>query len=136
MDNNTQCEVKGIGKIRITNEDGSVVILKDVRYMPNMSRNLIPYGMLEKSGCKFQGGDITITFYKDEHKVITCKSENGIYYLQGTVSRGEANISESTDSKTSIWHSRLGHRSSKNMELLVKEEFIPKSEVEKLEKAT
>ena len=98
-----------------------------------MSRNLISYGMLEKPGCKYQGGDFTITFYKDRHKVITCKYENGLYHLQGTVSRGEANISESTDLKTSIVHSRLGHMSSKNMELLVKEGFIPKSEVGKLE---
>ena len=44
MANNTQCKVQGIGKFRIKNEDGTVVILKDVRYMPKMSRNLISYG--------------------------------------------------------------------------------------------
>lgn len=43
MANNAQCEVKCIGKIRITNEDGYVVILKDVCYMLDMSRNLISY---------------------------------------------------------------------------------------------
>ena len=31
--------------------------------------------------------------------------------------------------KTKVWHSRLGHMSSKNMELLVKEGFIPMTEV-------
>ena len=36
-----------------------------------------------------------ITFYKDKQKVITCKYENGLHYLQGTVSRGEANVSVS-----------------------------------------
>ena len=110
-----------------------MIILKDVRYIPDMSRNLISYGMLEKSGCKYQGGDFTITFYKDGQKVITCKYENCMYYLQGTVSRSEANASESTDMKTKVWHSRLGHMSSKNMEVLVKEGFIPKTEVGKLE---
>lgn len=133
MANNTQCEVKGIGKIRITNEDGSVIILKDVRYMPDMSRNLISYGMLEKSGCNYQGGNFKVTFYKDRQKVITGKYENGLYYLQGTVSRGEVNISASVDNNTKVWHSRLGHMSSKNMELLVKEGFLPKTEVGKLE---
>ena len=133
MANNTQCKVKGIGKIRIINEDGTKVILRDVRYMPEMSRNLISYGMLEKSGCNYQGGDFTITFYKDGQKVITSKYENGLYYLQGTVSRGEANVSESTDTKTKVWHSRLRHMISKNMELLAKEGFIPKTEVGKLE---
>uniref|UniRef100_A0A1J3EV45 Retrovirus-related Pol polyprotein from transposon TNT 1-94 n=1 Tax=Noccaea caerulescens TaxID=107243 RepID=A0A1J3EV45_NOCCA len=55
MANSTYSEVKGIGKIRITNPDGTVVILTDVRYMPDMSRNLISYGMLEKSGCTSNG---------------------------------------------------------------------------------
>ena len=50
MANNTQGSIKGMGKIRIRNSDGSKVILKDVKYMPDVSRNLISYGMLEKSG--------------------------------------------------------------------------------------
>ena len=99
--------------------------------MPEMSRNLISYGILEKSGCNYQGGDFKITFYKDGHKVITSKYHNGLYYLQGTMSSGEVNISVSTDSKTQVWHSRLGHMSSKNMELVVKEGYIPKTEVGK-----
>ena len=59
MANNTQCEVKGIGNIKIRNTDGVEVILTDVRYMPQMSRNLISYGMLEKAGCTYKGGDFT-----------------------------------------------------------------------------
>ena len=55
MANNTQCKVKGIGKIRIINEDSTKVIhSQDVRYISEMSRNLISYGMLEKSGCNYQ----------------------------------------------------------------------------------
>lgn len=44
MGNNTHSEVKGIGKLKIINPDGSTVILSDVRYMPTMGRNLISYG--------------------------------------------------------------------------------------------
>uniref|UniRef100_A0A1J3I206 Retrovirus-related Pol polyprotein from transposon TNT 1-94-like beta-barrel domain-containing protein n=1 Tax=Noccaea caerulescens TaxID=107243 RepID=A0A1J3I206_NOCCA len=73
-------DVKGIGKIRITNPDGSVVILTDVRYMPDMSRNLISYGMLEKSGCSYRGEDYTVIFYKDGQKVISGKYNQGLYY--------------------------------------------------------
>jgi len=51
MANNTQCDIKGIGKIKIQNSDGSEVILTGVRYIPEVRRNLISYGMLEKSGC-------------------------------------------------------------------------------------
>lgn len=37
------------------NKDGKTACFIDVRYMPQMSRNLISYGMLEKSGCSFRG---------------------------------------------------------------------------------
>lgn len=55
MANNTYGNIKRIGKVRIENPDGSEVILKDVKYIPKVSRNLIFYGMLEKSGCKYRG---------------------------------------------------------------------------------
>uniref|UniRef100_A0A1J3CDF6 Retrovirus-related Pol polyprotein from transposon TNT 1-94 n=1 Tax=Noccaea caerulescens TaxID=107243 RepID=A0A1J3CDF6_NOCCA len=62
------------------NPNGSVVILTDVRYMPDMSRNLISYGMLEKSGCSYRGEDYTVTFFKDGQKVISGKHIDGLYY--------------------------------------------------------
>lgn len=68
MANNTQCEVKGIGNIKILNSDGMQVILTEVRYMPQMSRNLISYGMLEKAGCTYKGGDYRVDFFKNGEK--------------------------------------------------------------------
>ena len=102
MANNTHCDVKGIGKIRIVRPDGTVVVLKDVRYMPTMSRNLISYGMLERSGCQYEGKDYMIKFYKDGKEVISGKFNEGLYYLQGIVSKGEANVSKVEIAKTTI----------------------------------
>ncbi|CAA7036546.1 unnamed protein product [Microthlaspi erraticum] len=133
MANNTYSKVKGIGKIKITNPDGSVVILTEVRYMPDMGRNLISFGMLEKSGCNYRGEDYTVTFYKDGQKVISGNYIDGLYYLQGKVSNGEVNVAEMKDAMTKLWHSRLGHMSAKNMEVLAKEGFLPLGEVGKLD---
>ena len=55
MGNNTYCVVKGQGLITIDNPDGTVVTLGKVRYIPDMARNLISYGQLEQSGCKYVG---------------------------------------------------------------------------------
>lgn len=79
MGNNTQSEVKGIGKLKIINSDGSIVILSDVRYMPTMGRNLISYGQLEKNGCKYEGKDFIVTFYRQGQKVISGKYQEGLY---------------------------------------------------------
>lgn len=48
MGNDTYCMVKGQGTITIDNPDGSVLTLGQVRYIPDMGRNLISYGQLEK----------------------------------------------------------------------------------------
>ncbi|CAA7021882.1 unnamed protein product [Microthlaspi erraticum] len=85
MGNNTYSEVKGIGKLKIINSEGGTVILTDVRYMPSMGKNLISYGQLERNGCKYEGKDFIVTFYKGGQKVISGKYRDGLYYLLGTV---------------------------------------------------
>ena len=122
--NNTQCEVKGIGNIKIQNSDGMEVILTEVRYMPQMSRNLISYGMLEKAGCTYKGGDYRVDFFKNGEKVISGNYQDGLYYLQGTVQRGEANIGKAEPNMIDLWHSRLGHMSIANMNVLVKKGYL------------
>ena len=41
------CCVEGVGTIRIRLYDGTMRELKDVRYVPSMSKNLISVGALE-----------------------------------------------------------------------------------------
>ena len=92
MANNTHSNIQGTGKIKILNPDGSLVILTGVRYMPNMSRNLISYGMLETTGSRYEGKDLMVNFYKDDKRALLGRYHLGLYYLQGTVLRGEANL--------------------------------------------
>lgn len=68
MANNMHNNIQGIGKIKIRNLDGSVVVLTGVRYMPGMSQNLISYVMLETSGCMYEGKELMVHFYKDDKK--------------------------------------------------------------------
>lgn len=135
MGNNTFSEINGVGKIRIKRHDGSVVILTDVKYMPTMGRNLISYGCLERAGCNYVGGDYSVKFYKDGAEVLSGKYTDGLYYLEGTVLRGEgcsAIVSSQIDS-TKKWHSRFGHISQKGLERLVKEGYLEESDIKKLE---
>lgn len=72
MVNNAHSNVKGISKIRNVRPDRSMVILTNVRYMLNMSRNLRSYGMLEQPGFKYEENDVMIHFYKYGKETI-CK---------------------------------------------------------------
>lgn len=71
MGKNSFCIVRGMGKITIDNKDGSSVTLSEVRYIPEMERNLISYGQLEQSGCSYNGRDYMVRFYKGGREVLS-----------------------------------------------------------------
>ncbi|CAL9028580.1 unnamed protein product, partial [Prunus brigantina] len=58
MGNNNACKTQGIGKICLKMHDGTVRELSDVRYVPDMKKNLISLGALESKGLKItmEGG--------------------------------------------------------------------------------
>ena len=124
MGNNTFCMVKGMGTITIDNPDGSVVTLGLVRYMPEMRRNLISYGQLEKSGCNYRGEGFEVQFFKGNQKVLTGKYDQGLYYLQGSVRKVTEGASCSAVDRTIQWHSRLAHMSQSSMEILVRKGYL------------
>ncbi|GJW04115.1 retrovirus-related pol polyprotein from transposon TNT 1-94 [Tanacetum coccineum] len=50
LGDNRECKIKGIGKVRVQLRDGSSFVLNNVRYIPELKRNLISLGTLEKDG--------------------------------------------------------------------------------------
>ena len=50
MGNDHQCNIEGMGTVRIKTDDGIVRELKEVRYVPQLKKNLISVGTLEASG--------------------------------------------------------------------------------------
>ena len=60
MGNNAACDVVGRGTIRIKIHDGIVRTLTNVRYVPDLKKNLISLGTLEALECKYatEGGVI------------------------------------------------------------------------------
>ena len=53
ISNNAQCNVTGIGTVKIKTYDGVVNTLSNVRHVPDLKRNLISLGILEFKGCKY-----------------------------------------------------------------------------------
>ena len=50
LGNNKHCKILGTGTVKIKHYDGIERVLEDVRYIPELKRNLISIGMLDKSG--------------------------------------------------------------------------------------
>ncbi|GJS47671.1 retrovirus-related pol polyprotein from transposon TNT 1-94 [Tanacetum coccineum] len=58
LDDNKACAIKGTGKVRVQMKDGSSFVLKNVCYIPELKRNLISLGTLDREGytVKLQNG--------------------------------------------------------------------------------
>ncbi|GJS07277.1 retrovirus-related pol polyprotein from transposon TNT 1-94 [Tanacetum coccineum] len=99
LGDNRECKIRGIGKVRVQLKDGSSFVLHNVRYIPELKRNLISLGTLEKEG-------YTIKLQSGKVKVIN----------------GELNASvEEKDSLAQVWHKRLGHISEAGLQELEKQ---------------
>jgi hypothetical protein len=63
MVNNNLCRVADIGMIKIKFHDGKIRRLTGVRYIPDLSKNLISLGSLKDKRCKFhiEGGVIRVS---------------------------------------------------------------------------
>ena len=57
LGNNQECKIKGIGNVKIKMHDGTVRILLAIRYVPDLKRNLISHGGLDKNGYSYRGVD-------------------------------------------------------------------------------
>lgn len=54
MGNDVACQVEGIGFIKLKLSNGTTKILSEVRFVPELKRNLISLGILDKLGYEFK----------------------------------------------------------------------------------
>ena len=118
MGNDASCKTVGIGTIKIRMHDGIVRILEDVRYVPELRKNLISLGCLDAIGCKItlNGGELKVA--KGAMIIMKGQKFNCLYRLQGSTIIGGAAVSfQSIDkqSYTILWHMRLDHISEKGI---------------------
>ncbi|GJR60183.1 retrotransposon protein, putative, ty1-copia subclass [Tanacetum coccineum] len=109
LGDNRECKIRGIGKVRLQLKDGSSFVLHNVRYIPELKRNLISLGTLEKEGytVKMQSGKIkVINGLINGSRVILSgiRKDNCVYSLDGHAMAGELNASvEEKDSLARVW---------------------------------
>jgi hypothetical protein len=107
------CKIVGMGKVKIKQSNGNQWLLKEVRHVLDLRKNIISTGKLASEGC--------ISIFTDKvwkvtkgSLVITKGEKVGTLYL----CTGNTNSSiylASTGVDTTLWHHRLGHMSEKGM---------------------
>ena len=103
MENNIPYKIVGIGTIRIKMFDGVVRTLGDVRYVPDLKRNLISLSTLGSNGYRYtgEGGVSKVT----KGAIIVMKGQSkttNLYVLQGSMIKGDSTISTSSLSESSV----------------------------------
>ncbi|XP_058192579.1 uncharacterized protein LOC131309885 isoform X3 [Rhododendron vialii] len=121
MGNDHACKTHGVGKIRLKLHDGSIRVLTEVWYVPDLKKNLISLGTLDSKGYRItlEGGILKVG--NGARLVMKGTWQNNLYFLQGSTIVGGAatassNVGKDTLDTTSLWHMRLGDAGDKAMQ--------------------
>ena len=110
---------KGICTIIIMMFNGMVRQLKDVRYVPQLKKNLISIGVLEAQSLKRILEDGILKMFKGSMVVLKGIGWNNLPYLKGSTVIGQVASSEgANDDSTRLWHMKLGHVGEKSLQAL------------------
>ncbi|GJV40323.1 retrotransposon protein, putative, ty1-copia subclass [Tanacetum coccineum] len=102
LGNNRACAIRGTGKVRVQMKNGSNFVLENVRYIPELKRNLISLGTLDQEG-------------------YTVKMHNGRVKAEF----GEASVGiQEKESLAQVWHKRLGYISEAGLHKLERRDML------------
>ena len=82
MGNDHPCKIAGIGSIKLLDHDGTTRILRDVRYVPKLSKNLISLGALESKGLVVMMRDGVLKATSGVLVMLKGIRKNNLYYYQ------------------------------------------------------
>ncbi|GJY59855.1 retrovirus-related pol polyprotein from transposon TNT 1-94 [Tanacetum coccineum] len=135
LGDNRACGIIGTKKVRVQMKDGSSFVLENVRYIPELKRNLISLGTLDREGytVKLQNGRVKVI--KGSLMVLSGTMKgNCMYSLDGWAESGEASVGiQENESLVQVWHKLLGHISEVGLHELEKREVLGNKGLGKLE---
>lgn len=120
------------GSIKLKMFDGVVRILKNVRFTPELKRNLISFGSLNLLGYEFNTKNGFILVRKGGKTVMKGKKEIGLYILLGNSISGSTDVVMS-ESDGKMWHKSLGHIGERGLNELANREAFGESKTVKLD---
>uniref|UniRef100_A0A251V331 Putative zinc finger, CCHC-type n=1 Tax=Helianthus annuus TaxID=4232 RepID=A0A251V331_HELAN len=120
------CRVQGQGTVVIKLENGTELKLVNVRFIPELTRNIISLGIFEKEGCSVSLKNGKAKIIKGSMVIFTgTRRGNNIYMLDGKVSQGvNCSVERPKISDAVLWHRRLGHISDQGLNELKKQEVL------------
>lgn len=94
LGNDHECGVMGIGDIKLKLHDGTCRTLTSVRHVPDLKRNLISLGELDKNGYSYKEDGGVLKVSRGSLVCMKANLQNGIYILQASTLSREAAVGE------------------------------------------
>ena len=117
MGDDHPCNVEEMSTVRIKMFDGIVRELKQVRYVPQLKRNLISAGTLEALGLVVSIRDGVLKMIKGSMVVMKGIRRENLYYLKGSTVTGQVETSISSDNVCmQIWQIKVGYGGEKSLQ--------------------
>jgi hypothetical protein len=105
-----QYPIKGVGESNYKLDSGTPMKMKDVLYVPDLTKNLLSIPALEKKGFKVSFIDGEVIMWPKgktmEEEIVIGKEEGGLYKLKG---HSEAALTHSIENPCELWHRILAH---------------------------
>jgi transposase InsO family protein len=105
-----QYPIKGVGESNYKLNSGNSMKMKDVLYVPGLTKNLLSISALEKKGFRvaFIDGEVLMWAKGETMKeaIVIGKEEGGLYKLKG---HSEAAMTHAIENPCELWHRRLAH---------------------------
>ena len=130
MGNNAMCRVIGNCTIKLKLKDGTLLMIKQVRHVPDLKKNLISLGMFDQMGYNIRLESSDLRVMNGSKTVLKGNKKNRVYVLDGEIIAGESGFSGSikTDN-TRLWHLRMGHISENGLKELEKQGVLGKDKI-------
>ena len=98
-------------------EDGIVRKLKEVRYVPQLKRNLISVGALEALGIVIFVRDGVLKMIKGSMVVMKGVHRDNLYYLKGSTITCQVDTSSSSDNGCpEVWQVKVGQAGERSLQ--------------------
>jgi hypothetical protein len=129
MGNNTYSDVLGEGKCKIS-VNGSIIVLYNVLYVPNIRRNLISVPILDDKGYSVKFKSRRVYISRGKISVKGTKEDN-MYFLKVDNKRSISDYVNVSNDDSYLWHLRLGHINKDKLIRMSKSGLLPTNISEK-----
>jgi hypothetical protein len=110
LEDDYQYPIKGVGESTYKLDLGTLMRMKDVLFVPGLTKNLLSISSLDKKGFKVSFIDGEVLMWPKgkniEDAIVIGTEEGGLYKLKG---HSYVALTHSTESPCELWHRRLAH---------------------------